>query len=92
MSQVQLANWIRVFANYYSASNMQLLSVLPQQAYFSACLDEYLKRMVFFKCTEAILKVTGEDSCVLFLKEELLLSNPIYTRRLDFFRAKHKPG
>ena len=91
---VELSNWIKAFSAYYNASHMELLDIPEQQAYFTACLDTYLKERIGFSTRQntRVLEAVGQESCMSFLRQEFLLSHPVFTRRLEFFRARQLPG
>ena len=83
-----LARKLRAF---HSASNMQLLSIPDQQAYFFQSLDLDLETTVRGDIDDATA-IFGDDGCVAVLEKHFLITYPIFTRRLGFFRDTQVQG
>ena len=93
---VELKVWLTRFRAYYAASRMADLDLLIQQEYFRHCLDDYLVERLESKILNATTIIdpirAGDATCLTMLTEEFLVFHPMYTRRLQFFRASCAPG
>ena len=83
--------WAARYRAFHSTSNLQRLSAENQQAYFFSCLDKQLE-VRLRELVNDETAIFGEDSCMARLEAEFLLRHPLFTRRLDFFRAEQKPN
>lgn len=93
---VELKVWISRFTAYFAASKMSTLDLLIQHEYFRACLDDYLVERLensILPDTEVIHpRAVGDQTCLTLLQAEFTVFYPMYTRRLQFFRASCAPG
>jgi hypothetical protein len=89
MTPVVFACWLEAFKAYYNASNMQVKDLGVQQAYFKACIHPSLYTQI------AALIIKGQrpywGACSI-LKNEFLVENLLFSRRLDFFCFKQGYG
>ena len=90
---VEFSKWARDWRAYYTSSRMDLNTVEEQQAYLRACIDAHLDS----RTQALILPATPiysdvDTSCMEILQLEFVKANPIFNRRLEFFRAPHHPG
>ena len=82
-----LTSWIDQFTSYYETSFMSEVSIKAQQAYLKQCLDKTL-RFRLEQYIDTNTPIFGDlDSCISVIKAEFEESYPIFTRRLEFFRA-----
>ena len=96
-SPVRLANWIRAFTQWYTASKMNLSTIPEQQAYFRCCLDPYLESRLDEKINDRTPIFSGEEdvaetSCIRLLQKEFLIRYPIVTRQYQFFSLTQQQG
>ena len=87
---VELSEWKIKFAEFFVSSGFRDVSVVEQQAHFKASLDTHLTNRIMrlIEPTTPVFDETGaiEKSCYEFLDEIFLEYNPLFSRRLDWFR------
>ena len=88
---MEFSSWIAKFTAYYTSSRMNLSSIAEQHAYFRACLDGYLDNRIR-DTIAADTPILGDDSCLALLRTEFLTRYPVFTRRLEYFRAAQPVG
>lgn len=87
---VEMRQWTLQFKAFYSTSQLETLALPDQQAYLRICMDPLLYERFQAKIgatTQLFSDDPDEDSCIKFLEEEFSLQYPLFTRRLEFFRA-----
>ncbi len=91
-SPVVFASWKDRFGSYYRTSNFQKLEIPDQQSYFLSCLDSTLQMRLKrdIHDTLPVFSASADiDSCLRKLEHIFQTTNPIFARRIDFFRQSH---
>ena len=88
---VQLREWLDAFKNYYSTSNMSVLTISEQQAYLLNVLDSGIAARVR-SLWHSRTTIFGENGCLSTIEEEFRQQYPLFNRRLDTFRCVQKQG
>ena len=93
----EFLTWKKEFKAFYSASNLNQLSISGQQAFFKKHLDQSLLSVLdpLINSTTPIFdenNMPGLDSCFHILEKEFLLRYPLVTRRFEFFNQSQKKG
>ena len=83
-----LRAWERQFRDFFEVSRLAAAPRRQQQAHFRACLDANLQSRV----NESIGEESTIDQCIAALREDFYDLYPVFSRRLDFFKATQKAG
>ena len=87
--------WKQQFKAFFSASNLNKLTVAGQQAFFKKQLDSTLMSVLEPLITSTTpvfedVNMPGTDSCLKHLNNEFMLRYPLVARRFDFFSQSQK--
>ncbi|XP_059082489.1 uncharacterized protein LOC131880009 [Tigriopus californicus] len=80
----EVRTWIRAFRAFYSTSNMQVLAVVDQQAYFLASLEPSLALILSDSIDDAT-PVLSDGGCVELLEQRFREVHPVFARRCALF-------
>eukprot|EP00094_Tigriopus_californicus_P013381 TCALIF_12942-PA protein Name:"Protein of unknown function" AED:0.41 eAED:0.41 QI:4/0.5/0.33/0.66/0/0.33/3/37/533 len=80
----EVRTWIRAFRAFYSTSNMQVLAVVDQQAYFLASLEPSLA-IILRDSIEDATPVLSDGGCVELLEQRFREAHPVFARRCALF-------
>ena len=89
--------WKQQFKAFFSASNLNKLTVAGQQAFFKKQLDSTLLAVLepLITSTTPVFddaNMPGTDSCLTHLDNEFMLRYPLVARRFEFFSQSQKKG
>ena len=90
-SPTEMQVWLAQLRAYFSSSGFDRCSVPDAQAYLLACLDPALAARIRPTLTDTT-PIFGKVSATSTIETEFLLANPLFSRRLEFFRAKQSAG
>ena len=87
--------WTQQFKAFFSASNLNKLTVAGQQAFFKKQLDSTLMSVLepLITSTTPVFddpNMPGTDSCLKHLDNEFMLRYPLVARRFEFFSQSQK--
>jgi hypothetical protein len=87
--------WKQQFKAFFSASNLNKVTVVGQQAFFKKQLDSTLLSVLdpLISTTTPVFddeNMPGTDSCFKHLDNEFMLRYPIVSRRFEFFSQSQK--
>ena len=87
--------WKQQFKAFFSASNLNKLTVAGQQAFFKKQLDSTLMSVLepLITSTTPVFdddNMPGTDSCFSHLNNEFMLRYPLVARRFEFFSQSQK--
>ena len=91
-SPIELDRWLKMFEAFYRTSNLSLLSLQDQHAYFLAYLDQTLPSLIEGRITLATTVLGETESCFAELKAIFYQRYPLYRRRSAFFDATFAGG
>ena len=89
-SFIELRAWKEKFEAYYTASHMNTYSIGEQQAYLKTCVDVHLLDRMRELMLPNVTPIYGAGGCMDILVEVFNYAQPIFTRRLRFFRLSQK--
>ena len=90
---VELRQWIARIKAFFSASGLDKCDINEQKAHFRACLESKLEAKLTLKIDNALEVLQEVDtSCLNVLRKEFKLKYPLFSRRMDYFYTKKKPG
>ena len=79
--------WCEGFTTYYSSSRFHLASIAEQRQYLRGCLSADLAELIFSRTTSHTpVDPTATDGFLSLIREEFDDAEPVFNRRLDFFR------
>ena len=89
-SPTEFDSWKKAFRAFYSASRLEKLDIISQQAFFRQFISPELMSVLEAKIgtTTSIFddaNAPGTDSCLGLLNTEMLLRYPLVARRFKFF-------
>ena len=90
-SPVELRSWIRKFRAFYSMSKLEKASVPNQQAFLFQCIDLELETHLRQEIDDRT-PIFGQDGCMDIIERRFMLSYPLFSRRLAFFRYEQAKG
>ena len=91
MTPCEFRTWMDRFGAYYSTSDMDVNTVVEQQAYLFACLEPVIERKIK-EFIDAQTPVYGPNGCMARIEEVFMEKYPLFTRRLAFFRYTQQSG
>lgn len=91
-SMIEFETWESSFRAYYTTSHIDLASVEEQQAYLRSCMDSLLWVRVKPVITRTTPVFGQVNSCFAALRDEFEQANPLFTRRMDYFKYMQQPG
>lgn len=89
---IQLPRWLQQFESFWRTSNLNVLSIQDQQAYFLQYMDAGLRTQVQSRITRVTPIYGAGHSCVEALKSLFKERYPTFQRRELFFELKHRGG
>ena len=96
-SVLEFSQWKKEFRAFYSASKLEKLDIVGQQAFFRKYLESNLLSVLETKISTTTTifddeNAPGTDSCFLILEEEFKLRYPLVARRFQLFSIKQAQG
>ena len=89
---IQLPRWLQQFESFWRTSNLNVLSIQDQQAYFLQYMDAGLRAQLQARISRQTPIYGAGDSCVEALKSLFRERYPTFQRRELFFDLKHRGG
>ena len=96
-SVLEFSQWKKEFRAFYSASHLEKLDIVGQQAFFRKYIESNLLSVLETKISTTTTvfdneNAPGTDSCFQLLEEEFKLRYPLVARRFKLFSIRQAEG